>query len=269
MRRAGFDIVGKFKANRAQKTAAQEEAFRRLTANYKGPTTPLMRHGDFFDGRDGKPKDGILHTSETIAGLRDGLGMPQRWAAFAGTVINGALGPSTNGGRGSTVLIPEIAKAEHEGDAGVLDRDGRVGAGGVDHMFATYAHEGETMTAENFHTMFAERAHTAKGQLGTHLEWGLLLALAADRQVSMPDGKTVPGLGKERVNSLFSGDLFFELEEQGGAHFDSGLFSRELGRGVGMAAWVGSKNLAAGTRTKFKEAFEQARSALESFNKRT
>lgn len=167
----------------------------------------LVKHARFFD-RDG---DGIITLGETFEGLRR-LGIGRIKASMLALGIHLGLARQMKASWTLSLPIENIHLGKHGSDTGVFDEKGKFSQSAFDRIFERFDknRSGSLSKSEIDEMILAHAKERPGGRLGSQLEFGLLLEVAADR-VEIENGKAVPALSRERLLKLYDGSLFYEL----------------------------------------------------------
>ena len=208
--------LGRAKSSTSRRKAGRHEGRvvpRTLKARSRPTDTTLQRHASFFDD-DGDRGVGVL---ECARGLR-ALGMPIGVAEAAALAIVGTLSVQTRGSLlAMNVDIDQVQKGMHDGDTGILDKQGRFDAGCFDKVFGRHSsvdrNGDKAFTAAELTRMIGANRETFRGYMAATAEWRLLLALAADTEVA-DGGQMAPALSVARLKSFYDGTLFYKLARE-------------------------------------------------------
>ncbi len=186
---------------------------RTLKARSRPTDTTLQRHVSFFDDNG----DRGVGVAECARGLR-ALGLPIGVAEAVALAIVAPLSLQTRGSLlAMNVDIDQVQKGKHEGDTGILDKQGRFDARRFEKVFgarSTVDRNGDkAFTATELTRMINANRETLAGYVAATAEWRLLLALAADTK-AVEGGKTVPALSVARMKSFYDGTLFYKLARE-------------------------------------------------------
>jgi len=186
---------------------------RTLKARSRPADSTLQRHVSFFDD-DGDRGVGV---AECTRGLK-ALGLPIGVAEVAALGIVAGLSVQTRGSLlAMNVDIDKVQKGKHDGDTGILDKQGRFNARRFEKVFgarSTVDRNGDrAFTATELTRMISANRESLAGYVAATAEWRLLLALAADAQ-AVEGGQTVPALSVARMKSFYDGTLFYKLAKE-------------------------------------------------------
>ena len=186
---------------------------RTLKARSRPADTTLQRHVSFFDDNGDRGVD----VAECARGLR-ALGLPIGVAEAAALAIVAPLSLQTRGSLlAMNVDIDQIQKGKHDGDTEILDEQGRFDAEQFEKVFgarSTVDRNGDkAFTATELTRMINVNRKSFAGYAAAMAEWRLLLALAADTEIS-EGGETVPALSAARMKSFYDGTLFYRLAKE-------------------------------------------------------
>ena len=179
----------------------------RPAAQPAAPRTPLQKHVDFFD-RNGDRETTVC---ETYSGLR-ALGMGRIASGGAAFVINLGLAMKTGASWLSplTVKNDNIHLAKHDSDSDTYDAQGHFDPARFEQMFTDFdTNKDSALDKAEIDVMLDTRKETFVGRQAAGAEFGLLLKLAG--QERPVDGQPQPVLTRERLQSLYDGNLFYEL----------------------------------------------------------
>ncbi|KAI3870598.1 hypothetical protein MKW92_037078 [Papaver armeniacum] len=157
--------------------------------------TVLQRHVGFFD----RNKNGVIYPCETFKGLR-AIGHGMGTSIFTALLINVLF---------SGKLVKNIARGKHTTDTGVYDADGN-------------------FDPVKFDEIFQKHSKTYPNALTADELWGLLKANRVPKDyfnwfinwtewkfLLYPVAKDKNGLlQKETIRGLYTGDLFYQLEQE-------------------------------------------------------
>jgi hypothetical protein len=188
---------------------------RTLKARSRPTDTTLQRHVSFFDDNG----DRGVGVAECARGLR-ALGLPIGVAEAAALAIVAPLSLQTRGSLlAMNVDIDQVQKGKHDGDTGILDKQGRFDARRFEKVFgarSTVDRNGDkAFTATELTRMINANRETLAGYVAATAEWRLLLALAADTK-AVEGGKKVPAMSVARMKSFYDGTLFYKLARKHG-----------------------------------------------------
>ena len=184
-----------------------------LKARSRATDTTLQRHASFFDD-DGDRGVGV---AECTRGLK-ALGLPNGLAEVAALVIVAGLSVQTSGSLlAMNVDVDKVQKGKHDGDTGILDKQGRFDARRFEKTFGARSivdrNGDKAFTATELTRMISANRESLSGYVAAIAEWLLLLALAADTKV-VEGGRTVPALSVARIKSFYDGTLFYKLARE-------------------------------------------------------
>lgn len=171
----------------------------------KAPLTPLQKHVKFFDA-DG---DGKLKVSETRQGLKR-LGLGGIEAALSAVVIHLGMAKTWDGFM--QVAVERIARGKHDSDTDAYDENGHVNQARVDAIMAYDANRSGSVSASELSTMIEANKESTAGRLASKAEFGMLMKVAADASET-ENGKSVPAVSREQLQSLYDGTLFYRIAE--------------------------------------------------------
>jgi hypothetical protein len=183
---------------------------RTLKARSRAADTTLQRHVSFFDD-DGDRGVGV---AECTRGLK-ALGLPNGLAEVTALVIVAGLSMQTRGSLlAMNVDVDKVHKGKHDGDTGILNKQGRFDARRFEKTFgactAVDLNGDKAFTASELTRMISTNRESFAGYVAATAEWRLLLALAADTK-AVEGGQTVPALSIARIKSFYDGTLFYKL----------------------------------------------------------
>ncbi len=186
---------------------------RTLKARSRPADTTLQRHVSFFDDNG----DRCVGLAECARGLR-ALGLPIGVAEAAALAIVVPLSLQTRGSLlAMNVDIDKIQKSMHEGDTGILDKQGRFNARRFDKVFGAHStvdrNGDKAFTATELTKMIRANRETLAGYVAAIAEWQLLLMIAADTHAVEGD-HSVPALSVTRIKSFYDGTLFYKLARE-------------------------------------------------------
>jgi len=186
---------------------------RTLKARSRRSDTTLQRHVSFFDDNG----DRGVGVGECARGLR-ALGLPIGVAEAAALTIVAALSLQTRGSLlAMSVDIDQVQKGKHDGDTGILDKQGRFDARRFQKTFGAHStvdrNGDKAFTATELTRMIGANRRTLAGYIAATAEWRLLLALAADTK-AVEGGRRVPALSAARMKSFYDGTLFYKLAKK-------------------------------------------------------
>ena len=186
---------------------------RTLKARSRPADTTLQRHVSFFDDNGDRGVD----VAECARGLR-ALGLPIGVAEAAALAIVVPLSLQTRGSLlAMNVDIDKIQKSMHDGDTGILDKQGRFNARRFDKVFGAHStvdcNGDKAFTATELTKMIRANRETLAGYVAAIAEWQLLLMIAADTHAVEGD-HSVPALSVTRIKSFYDGTLFYKLARE-------------------------------------------------------
>jgi hypothetical protein len=181
-----------------------------LKARSRPADTTLQRHASFFDDNG----DRGIDVAECVRGLK-ALGLPIGVAEATALAIVTALSLKTRGSLlAMNIDIDRIQKGKHDGDTGILDKQGRFNARRFEKVFGARStvdlNGDKAFTASELTRMINSNRVTLAGQAAATVEWQLLLVLAADTH-AVEGGRTVAAMSVARMKSFYDGTLFYRL----------------------------------------------------------
>ena len=166
--------------------------------------TPLQRHVDFFD----RNSDGLTTMSETYQGLR-ALGVGRFTSALGAAGINLGLAHKT-GSSWTTIHNDNIHLAKHDSDSDVYDVQGNLDKAKFQELFDRFdTNKDGGFNKSEIDSMLEIKAESKIGKIASGAEFGLLLKVAGQ-----PNAAGENALSKERMQPLYDGRLFYELEKE-------------------------------------------------------
>ncbi|KAI3831924.1 hypothetical protein MKX03_022296 [Papaver bracteatum] len=170
--------------------------------------TVLQKHVAFFD----RNKNGVIYPCETFKGLR-AIGHGMGTSLFTALLINVLFSGKTRPGKFPSLLFPivvkNIARGKHTTDTGVYDSEGNFDPVRFEEIFQKHskAHANALTSDELWYLLKANRApNDFFNWFINWTEWKFLL---------YPVAKDKNGLlQKETIRGLYTGDLFYQLEQE-------------------------------------------------------
>ncbi|MCL7025762.1 hypothetical protein MKW94_011015 [Papaver nudicaule] len=170
-------------------------------------STILQKHAAFFD----RNKDGLIYPWETYQGCRE-IGIGILLSAGAGIAINLAFSGKTRPGKSLNLLFPidvrNVIKSRHTSDSGVYDAEGEFDPAKFDEIFHKHSKaNADALTADEL-SDFLKANRLPKDYYGWvigFLEWKVLFSVCKDKNGL---------LQKETLRAFYTGDLFYQLEQE-------------------------------------------------------
>lgn len=173
--------------------------------------TALQRHAAFFDQNG----DRRLTFSEIKQGFKD-LGANAVTSSAAAGVFVAAFGPLTNGKPSLTVNLDRIERGKHPSDTEAFDAQGRANPERVQHLMTYDTNHSDSLSRDELKHMIADNKHDVRGNVTSKAEFGLLLAVGADKTELDAAGKPIPAISRGRLQSFYDGTLFYQLAAKNG-----------------------------------------------------